>query len=116
VHYDYEGPYVEVADRVAGWDPGLPLPAAGTNGIAPGQLGAFDFAGRDGFPLETIRPDKNNLAPRLGFAFKPNNNNRTVIRGGFAVMYGGNYDGNVLQTGSQASAVSGTLALGRPPC
>ena len=45
LRYEYEGPFTEVADRVAGWDPELPLPAAGTNGIRPDQKGAFFFAG-----------------------------------------------------------------------
>ena len=115
LRYEYEAPFTEVADRVAGWDPGLPLPAAGTNGIAPGQRGAYYFAGRDGFPRNPIRPDKNNISPRFGFAYRPGGNNKSVIRGGFAVMYGGNYDGNVLQTGSQGFGGSGNIGGGQVP-
>ena len=115
LRYEYEGPFVEVADRVTGWDPGLPLPAAGTNGIRDGQTGAFFFAGQDGFPRNPVRPDKNNWSPRFGFAYKPTGNNRTVIRGGFAVMYGGNYDGNVLQTGSQGFGGAGNIGGGEVP-
>ena len=115
LRYEFEGPFVEVADRVTGWDPGLPLPAAGTNGIRPGQTGAFYFAGRDGFPRNPIRPDRNNFGPRFGFAYKPGQSNRTVVRGGFAVMYGGNYDGNVLQTGSQGFGGAGNIGGGQVP-
>ncbi len=115
LRYEYEGPFYEVADRVTGWDPGLPLPAAGTNGIRHDQTGAFFFAGRDGFPRNPIRPDRNNLGPRFGFAHKPGSSSNTVIRGGFAVMFGGNYDGNVLQTGSQGFGGAGNIGGGQVP-
>ncbi len=115
VRYEYEGPFVEVADRITGWDPGLPLPAAGTNGISPGQTGAFFFAGRDGFPRNPVRADMNNIGPRFGFAHKPGGSSNTVIRGGFAVMFGGNYDGNVLQTGSQGFGGAGNIGGGQVP-
>jgi hypothetical protein len=115
LRYEYELPFTEVADRVTGWDATLPLPAAGTNGIREGQLGRFFFAGQDGFPRNPVRPDKNNIGPRFGFAYKPGAGNKTVIRGGFAVMYGGNYDGNVLQTGSQGFGGAGNLGGGQVP-
>ena len=115
LRYEYEGPFTEVADRITGWDPGLPLPAAGTNGIRHDQTGAFFFAGRDGFPRNPIRRDMNNIGPRFGFAFKPGGASNTVVRGGFAVMYGGNYDGNVLQTGSQGFGGAGNIGGGQVP-
>lgn len=115
LRYEYEAPFTEVADRVAGWDPGLPLPAAGTNGIRADQTGAFFFAGRDGFPRNPVRPDKNNFSPRFGFAYRPGGGSRTVFRGGFGLLYGGNYDGNVLQTGSQGFGGAGNIGAGEVP-
>ncbi len=38
-----------------------------------------------GFPEGLRFPDKVNFNPRFGFAFRPTNDNRTVIRGGFGV-------------------------------
>ena len=40
-----------------------------------------------GYPGDTlIKTDKNNFAPRIGFAYRPWSNN-AVIRGGFGIFY-----------------------------
>jgi hypothetical protein len=116
IRYDYEAPFYEVADRMANFDPTVPNPAAGTNGIAPGQLGVSTFANRHGRGRSLINSDRNNVGPRFGFAYKVGGHSNTVIRGGFGVLFGGNYDGNVLQTGSQGfirlgSANAGSASL-----
>ena len=36
---------------------------------------------------ETISSDNNNISPRLGFAYDPTGDGKTVIRGGFGVFY-----------------------------
>ncbi|HEY0098304.1 MAG TPA: TonB-dependent receptor [Pyrinomonadaceae bacterium] len=35
----------------------------------------------------TINPDRNNFAPRFGFAYSPLDNNRMVIRGGYGIFF-----------------------------
>ncbi|MCU1229449.1 MAG: hypothetical protein JWO97_2333 [Acidobacteria bacterium] len=41
-----------------------------------------------GLDTSRIPEDGNNIAPRLGFAWTPGNDGRTVVRGGYGVFYG----------------------------
>jgi outer membrane receptor protein involved in Fe transport len=58
-----------------------------------GKTRNFDLQTVDLFPapdtpgVPLVNSDKNNFAPRIGFAFRPLNNNNTVIRGGYGIYY-----------------------------
>jgi Carboxypeptidase regulatory-like domain len=72
VRYEYNSPPVDAEDRANLYDPATrTLSRVGTNGI----------------PRSGYTPDRNNFAPRLGFAYTLNESGKTVLRGGYGVYY-----------------------------
>jgi len=49
--------------------------------------GTVQLAGQNGVPRSIINTDKNNFAPRVGFAYDVYGNAKTVVRGGFGIFY-----------------------------
>jgi hypothetical protein len=70
VRYDYITPYYEKDNRMANYDP------LTKTLVIPDQ---------NGVPRATIKTDKNNFGPRLGFAYIINE--QTALRGGFGIFY-----------------------------
>lgn len=74
------------AANVAAWQ------AAGINTSVMAQvLGTIAPAGINGAPRNAYNTDWSNIAPRVGFAFAVNP--KTVVRGGWGLMYGGGLEG-----------------------
>jgi hypothetical protein len=81
LRWDYATPFTELYGRLVNLD------------IAPGfsivtPVVAGQFASQYGpLPDALIHPDRNNFAPRIGFAWRPGANRSMVVRGGYGVYY-----------------------------
>ncbi len=120
VRYEYVSPLTEENNLIANLDlsPGVlvqnPALAPQVSPIRPGQAGPYSGP----LPASLLRPDRNNFAPRIGFAWKPFS--KTVVRGGYGVNYNtGAYQGIVQQLALQppfaTTATNVQAAFPSPP-
>ncbi len=70
LRYEYQAPYVEVDDQISNFD-------VATKKIL--------VAGRGGNSRSLVEPDRNNFAPRLGFALRVGSD--TVVRGAYGIFF-----------------------------
>jgi len=84
VRYEYESPRTDRFNQLTNFDfnAASPLTAAG---LAP--RGGLTFVNTGGLPRFNASPDRNNLAPRLGIAYKLTP--KTVVRAGGGLFYAG---------------------------
>jgi Carboxypeptidase regulatory-like domain len=79
--------------------------------VAPGPFSSFvannpslfETSEQAGWPRSLINPERNDLAPRIGFAYAPLGSQRVAIRGGYGVFY------------DQFNALVGPFVLTRNP-
>lgn len=78
LRYEYDTPLSEVADRLANFD---------------AVNGKVRIAGFNSDSAVGVQPDRNNLAPRFGFAYQLQPT--TVLRGGYGIYYNSQGNGRV---------------------
>lgn len=82
LRYEYNSPQVDPHNEIIGWYPGH------QSTVFPGSPPDFLYPGDPGTPNRgLIYPDKNNFAPRLGFAWDMLGNAKLVMRGGYGIFY-----------------------------
>jgi Carboxypeptidase regulatory-like domain/TonB dependent receptor-like, beta-barrel len=102
IRYDYESPRVDRFDQLTNFDFDLAPPLT-----APGfdLKGALAFVGVGGLPRQNAAPDRNNIAPRVGIAYRLTP--KAVIRTGGGLFYSSTTG---VGTGSGAFGTSGFQA------
>jgi hypothetical protein len=80
VRYEYVSPLVEAQNQIVNLDVASGFTAAIP--VLPGQTGQLSGTV---YPLSLVKPDRNNVAPRVGIAWKPFGN--TVVRAGYGINY-----------------------------
>jgi hypothetical protein len=90
--YDYNSPQVDKYDVISSFDRGtgsVVVPTAESlrliHPLFPSSVPIITAA-EAGLPNSLRHPDKNNLNPRVGFAYRPFGDARTVVRAGYGIF------------------------------
>jgi hypothetical protein len=85
LRYEYNGPYTEAQDRISNLlvapDFASAQPVVPAGAVLPSNSGNFLFSSTPSL----VKPDRNDFAPRIGIAWKPQK--LTVVRTGYGINY-----------------------------
>jgi len=132
LRYEYNSPPVDKNDIVASFDPNnggaiivpnLTVSQQNINSVFPTKEIPIETASQAGVPARSFRYGyKVALYPRLGFAYRPFDNDKTVLRGGFglyndeisAALFGNNYGGPFGLTASYSNSTGSSFTGNQP--
>jgi hypothetical protein len=96
LRYEYNSPQIDPNNEIIGWYPGH------QSTVFPTSPPDFLYPRDPGTPNRgLIYPDRNNVAPRFGFAWDVLGNAKLVMRGGYGIFYDIEDGGLNLQFGGQ---------------
>jgi hypothetical protein len=103
LRYEYLTPYWEANNNLVNLDANPDFTAVAP--VLAGQTGPYTGA----YPTSAVDPDRNNIAPRLGLAWRVNS--KTVVRGGYGISYSSPVYQSMAQrmAGQPPFATTGTL-------
>lgn len=107
LRWEYGSPYTEIYNRVVNLDvaPGFrtaqPVLGMSPNGIVSGQT----------FPSSLVRPDRNNFAPRVSFAWRPLPASSMIVRGSYGIYYDTSVYGPIAAAMAQQAPLSKSLRV-----
>jgi outer membrane receptor protein involved in Fe transport len=92
LRWEFNSPVTDNHDRLS-----VPDLTANALSCSPQPNCQFIRAGTNGVPRATYKPTYTNLAPRIGFAWRPLASDKLVVRSGYGIFYDtGILNGNIL--------------------
>jgi len=109
IRWDYATPITELYNRLVDLDvaPGYAAIAQ----VLPGQSGPYSGA----LPSSLVKPDKNNISPRIGFAWRPIPKKSMVVRGGYGAYYNTSVYNTIASNMAQQPPFAQTLSIASSP-
>ncbi len=99
LRYEYYTRYRDLRDQISTYDPKSKVivlndPVDKAFAVNPAAVTAYQAAGvvfktaaETGLPEHLLQPDRNDFAPRIGFAYQLTGSGKTVLRGGWGLNY-----------------------------